>query len=101
MTQTITRIGLFLLAFWKFIPQSSSSQKTTVLPEDKFKVLDMPCHVAGIGAGGSGAFISEGLRTSWKYRICLKAFGVTEDDVLTQGDGLIVKKISTRLAASS
>ena len=71
------------------------------LLSDKSRVLDMHCHVAGIGAGGSGAFISDKLRRSWKYSIYLKAFGVTEAELLRQGDGLIVQRISTRLAEST
>lgn len=71
------------------------------LLRDKSRVLDMHCHLAGIGAGGSGAFISEQLRRSWKYAIYLKAFGVTEAELLQRGDGLVVERISALLAESS
>jgi predicted TIM-barrel fold metal-dependent hydrolase len=99
MLQTLTCLALSFLAFWLFIPQAAPALSTP-LP-DKSRVLDMHCHVAGIGAGGSGAFISERLRDSWKYRIYLKAFGVTEEEVKARGDGLIVEKISAQLAASN
>ncbi len=91
---TLLALGLALGAV---IPTANS---TTTLP-DKSLVLDMHCHIAGIGAGGSGAFISERLRSSWKYRIYLNAFGVTEKELLRQGDGLIVKRISAQLAESN
>ncbi len=68
---------------------------------ERRQVLDMHCHVAGIGAGGSGAFISERLRRSWKYRVYLRAFGVSEADLQGQGDALVVERIAQRLAASS
>lgn len=87
---------LALLAFHR-LPAVASHP----LLRDKSRVLDMHCHVAGIGAGGSGAFISHRLRRSWKYSIYLKAFGVTEAELLRQGDGLMVERISARLAEST
>ena len=63
-------------------------------------IIDLHCHVAGIGAGESGCFVSERLRRSWKYRIYLKAFGVTEKELLREGDGLILKRLSGELAKS-
>lgn len=87
---------LALLAFHQ-LPAVEGHPRLT----DKSQVLDMHCHVAGIGAGGSGAFISERLRRNWRYRIYLRAFGVTEAELLQQGDGLIVQRISARLAESS
>lgn len=87
---------LALLAFYRLPPVANSPLLT-----DNTQVLDMHCHVAGIGAGGSGAFISERLRRNWRYRIYLRAFGVSEADVRQQGDGLIVQRISARLAEST
>lgn len=82
------------------IAKENLTNDSPVHPPDKNRVLDMHCHVAGIGAGDSGAFISERLRNSWRYRIYLSAFGVTEGEVLEQGDSLIVQKISEQLAES-
>jgi len=87
-------ISLFSLLF-------ANRGNATPLPRlDKSQVLDMHCHVAGIGAGGSGAFLSEKMRKSLKYRIYLKAFGVNEKEILQQGDQLIVRRISEHLAMS-
>ncbi len=74
--------------------------KLDALPE-RSQVVDMHCHVAGIGAGGSGAFLSHRLRRSWKYRVYLRAFGVTEEALLRYGDGLVVERIAARLQASA
>ena len=63
-------------------------------------VIDIHCHAAGIGAGKSGCFISERLRKSWKFRIYLKAFGVTEKELLQDGDALIMKRLSESVAQS-
>jgi predicted TIM-barrel fold metal-dependent hydrolase len=63
-------------------------------------LIDIHCHTAGIGTGGSGCFVSQGLRSSFRYRFYLKAFGVTERELLTVGDGLIMQRISQALARS-
>lgn len=91
---------LALFSFGLLLAERSPATNEIAGLPDKNQVLDMHCHVAGIGAGGSGAFLSEKLRGSWKYRIYLQAFGVTEEQVKQQGDALIVQRISERLAAS-
>ena len=63
-------------------------------------ILDMHCHVAGIGAGGSGCFVSPKLRDSWKFGIYLRAFGVSRNEMEEKGDGLVVDRISELLAQS-
>jgi predicted TIM-barrel fold metal-dependent hydrolase len=63
-------------------------------------LVDIHCHVAGIGAGGSGCFVSPALRRSWKYRIYLRAFGVTEPEILREGDALVLRRLSESLARS-
>ena len=63
-------------------------------------IIDMHCHTAGIGAGGSGCFVSPRLSGSWKYRTYLRAFGVTENDLLQEGDGLVLRRVSESLARS-
>lgn len=64
-------------------------------------VIDIHCHTAGIGAGGSGCFISPRLRNSWKYRFYLASFGVTDAELEREGDGLVLRRLSERLAAST
>lgn len=63
-------------------------------------IIDIHCHTAGIGAGGSGCFVSPALMGSWKYRIYLRAFGVTDKELRQQGDGLILRRISEKLEQS-
>src|SRR5271169_6028140 len=57
-------------------------------------IVDMNCHVAGIGAGGSGCFVSPQLRHNWRFRIYLRSFGVSQKEILNEGDGLIGDRIS-------
>lgn len=64
------------------------------------RIVDMHCHVAGIGAGGSGCFISPALQRNWRFKIYLRSFGVSQREVLEQGDVLIAKRVSELLAQS-
>ena len=64
------------------------------------KYIDIHCHTAGIGAKGSGCFVCPALRQSYKFRIYLKAFGVTEAELLREGDALVLDRISRRLEES-
>jgi predicted TIM-barrel fold metal-dependent hydrolase len=63
-------------------------------------IIDIHCHLAGIGAGGSGCHVGAALRNSWKFRFYLKAFGVTLAELERSGDALIVERLATRLAAA-
>ncbi len=64
------------------------------------QLIDIHCHSAGIGAGDSGCFVSPALRRSWRYAIYLRAFGVRENELIAEGDGLILKRLSEQLAGS-
>jgi len=63
-------------------------------------VLDMHCHIAGIGAGGSGCFISPKMRNNWRFNIYLHSFGVSRKELLANGDRLVADRISESLAQS-
>jgi predicted TIM-barrel fold metal-dependent hydrolase len=63
-------------------------------------IVDIHCHTAGIGAGGSGCFVSPALRRSWRYRFFLAAFGVTQQELERCGDSLVMQRLSERLAES-
>jgi len=63
-------------------------------------IVDMHCHIAGIGAGGSGCFVSPRLRNNFRFKIYLRSFGVSEKELLQEGDGLVGDRISASLAQS-
>jgi predicted TIM-barrel fold metal-dependent hydrolase len=65
------------------------------------EIIDIHCHVAGIGAGGSGCFLSTSMARSWKTRFYFRAFGVSESELQQEGDGLLVQRLSRRLATAS
>jgi predicted TIM-barrel fold metal-dependent hydrolase len=63
-------------------------------------IVDMHCHVAGIGAGGSGCFVSSKLRDNFRFNIYLRSFGVSRKEVEEHGDGIVADRISESLAKS-
>jgi uncharacterized protein len=63
-------------------------------------IIDIHCHAAGIGAGGSGCFVSKALRGNWRYRAYLRSFGVTEREIAAEGDALVIRRLSETLAGS-
>jgi predicted TIM-barrel fold metal-dependent hydrolase len=67
------------------------------LPPD---IVDMHCHIAGIGAGGSGCFISPDLRDSWRFRIYLWAYGLSQSELEKEGDNLLADRVAQLLARS-
>jgi predicted TIM-barrel fold metal-dependent hydrolase len=63
-------------------------------------IVDMHCHIAGIGAGGSGCFVSPRLQNNWRFKTYLRSFGVSQKEVLEHGDSLVADRISESLAQS-
>lgn len=90
------KIVLILIVNILFCPAFSDTA-TTKRPS---KIIDIHCHVAGIGAGNSGCFVSPSLRRNWRYRIYLTAFGITENDLEREGDAIVIRRISETVAAS-
>lgn len=64
------------------------------------KLLDIHCHTAGIGAGGSGCFISKQMETSWKLRHYLRAFGTSREELESKGDAYVIRSLSEQLRQS-
>jgi hypothetical protein len=64
------------------------------------KLLDIHCHTAGIGAGGSGCFISQKMAANWRLRYYLKSLGTSREQLQQKGDAYVIQLISERLARS-
>ena len=60
----------------------------------------MHVHAAGLGYGGSGAFVHPDLIESWKFPIYLRAFDVTETELRAGGDTVLLRKLSVKIAES-
>lgn len=63
-------------------------------------VIDLHVHTAGVGAGGSGAFVNREMRESWKFGVYLQAFGVSLAEIEAHGDALLVGRISEHIERS-
>jgi uncharacterized protein len=63
----------------------------------KGKWLDMHVHVAGIGTGGSGCFVHQKIKESFKFGIYLHAFDVSEHELRDSGDALIFDRLIKRM----
>jgi predicted TIM-barrel fold metal-dependent hydrolase len=63
-------------------------------------IVDMHCHIAGIGAGGSGCFVSSKLQKNWRFKIYLRSFGVSLEEVEQKGDGIVAERISESVSQS-
>jgi hypothetical protein len=63
-------------------------------------IVDLHCHLAGLGAGGSGCFVSSRLRRNPRFLYYLRAMGVGEKEVLREGDGIVADRLSESLAGS-
>ena len=62
--------------------------------------IDIHCHAAGIGAGGSGCFVSPRLRLNWRFKVYLRAYGISEKDLQAEGDEVVLRRISDLLCRS-
>ena len=89
-------VGVLAVAVWICLP-AQFFRPVEPIPAD---IVDMHCHIAGVGAGGSGCFVSPQLRHNWRFKIYLHSFGVTEKELSQQGDGLVGDRISESLAQS-
>jgi predicted TIM-barrel fold metal-dependent hydrolase len=85
-------------AFLRWILYAGPYRSPSPLPQEA--IVDLHCHTAGIGAGDSGCFVSESLRASWKFGVFLEAFGVTREELEREGDAIVVRRISERIARS-
>jgi len=63
-------------------------------------LIDIHCHVAGTGHGGSGCFVSRAMAENWRYGVFRRAFGVSEQEMERDGDAAVCRKISADVAAS-
>jgi predicted TIM-barrel fold metal-dependent hydrolase len=63
-------------------------------------IIDLHVHVAGLGYGDSGSFVSEQMRNNPRFPIYLWAMGVTEEELIQQGDQILFAKLSAKIADS-
>lgn len=87
-------IVLLIIVAWVYLPRDPG------VGGERTEYIDLHVHTAGLGMRGSGAFINEEMRASLRYPIYLHAFGVTEEDLETHGDGFLIDSIAASIARS-
>ncbi|HRI15948.1 MAG TPA: amidohydrolase family protein [Verrucomicrobiota bacterium] len=97
-----TAAGLVLAAVAALIARAiwfeGPYQRPASVPPQK--LVDLHVHTAGIGAGDSGCFVSRDLQHSYKFDIYLKAFGVTREELDSNGDALLIRRIAEAVSRS-
>ena len=68
--------GLVLVLGWACLP-ARPFRPIEPIPGG---IVDMHCHIAGIGAGGSGCWVSPRMRNNFRFKIYLRSFGVSEKE---------------------
>ncbi len=63
-------------------------------------IIDVHVHVAGLGYGESGCFINETMRNNIRFPFYLWSMDVTEEELIQQGDQILFKKLSDKIARS-
>ena len=87
-------LGVFVfLAIWWLIPLTETRHQSSTY-------LDLHVHTAGLGYGDSGAFINEAMRSSIRFPIYLAAMGVTQTELETHGDALVITRIAEAVRSS-
>lgn len=63
-------------------------------------VIDWHAHAAGLGYGGSGAFINDQMRDNFRFRFYLKWMGATQEELAAEGDQIIIRRLSEAVSRS-
>ncbi|MFQ5660334.1 MAG: amidohydrolase family protein [Gammaproteobacteria bacterium] len=64
------------------------------------RVVDWHVHIAGLGYGGSGSFVSEEMRKNYRFKFFLKWMDVSEKELKRYGDQILFRKLDTKIAQS-
>ena len=92
---------LLIFILWFFLNELPLGPVPAVLASPSGgPYIDMHVHVAGVGAGGSGCYISPNLLNSYKYYFYLSALNTSDSELKAFGDSIVIKKLSATLKAS-
>ncbi len=67
---------------------------------EKLTITDWHVHVAGLGHGDSGNYVNEAMRNNFRFYFFLKWLNVTEEDLRTYGDQIVVKRLNDQIEKS-
>ena len=104
LSSLVKKVGLlFLILVLGAIGGRLLFFKGPVLPPASLPatpIIDMHIHIAGLGHGGSGCFISDELKKGYKFAYYLSAFGVSEQEIKRKGDQYLIEKVAKTVASS-
>ena len=92
-------VGFFLCALCHADDRLAMAQSSAI--DNSSPVIDLHVHVAGLGAGGSGAFINEEMQHGWRFPVYLRAFGVTRELLEEHGDVVLLERVNAHIAQST
>ena len=98
LSRRVVKASLLIAAALLMLLAAAVQRSDVPLPSKA--VLDMHVHTAGLGAHGSGCFISRTLREGYKFKWYLKAFGTSQEQLQREGDAVVIRHIAERVAAS-
>ncbi|MDX2505559.1 MAG: amidohydrolase family protein [Gammaproteobacteria bacterium] len=90
---------VFIIAFSVYL-FSRDNAIGDLKPGTGKSIIDMHVHVSGLGYGNSGCFINENMRNNIRFPFYLWAMDVTEEELIQQGDRILFKKLSDKVARS-
>ena len=90
-------VGLLLLAAISLA--FVGSQPPSSLPSEK-SVIDVHAHLAGLGQGCEGCFVTSDLRESYKFSWYLRAFGTKAAEMERLGDAVVVERFRDHVRGS-
>jgi uncharacterized protein len=67
---------------------------------EKLTITDWHVHVAGLGHGNSGNYINEAMHKNYRFKFFLKWMNVTEEELETHGDQIVVKRLNDKIEQS-
>jgi len=91
--------ALFLFTVFS-TSQASTRTYAELMPFTAKQIIDFHAHVAGLGYGNSGCFVSEEMRNNFRFRFYLMAMGTSLKELEQEGDQIVFKKISQAAAES-
>lgn len=67
---------------------------------EQLTITDWHVHVAGLGYGDSDNYINKAMRDNYRFKFFLKWMNVTEKELESQGDQLVVKRLNDKIEQS-
>ena len=93
-------VGILLVSATGLIVWLLTPTLSRIVDVPRTDYLDMHVHTAGLGLLGSGAFINDAMRSSYKFPVYLYALGVSAEEIETQGDIVVLRNISRQVGES-